>query len=125
MRPIRPVLTSVLGLLALGLASGCSQPSSDFSRDDPAGYTACRDVTASRQVDDDTEREELLATAAAAAAASQTGEIRDTVSPPVDPDALEQVGQEDIGTYTVDEDALVEACEDVGFEPDDVDLEES
>ena len=118
----RRLTVTTLGVLAAGLLAGCNQPSFDFRFDDPSGYNACRDVTASRMSDDDGQRQDLLDTAAAAAAASQTAVIRETVDPPVDPNAQEFIGHEDVGTYTVDEDALVSACDEIGFQTDDVDL---
>ncbi|GAA2723397.1 hypothetical protein [Cellulomonas aerilata] len=118
----RRLTLPVLGVLAAGLVAGCSGPSFDFRTDDPSGYVACRDITASQLTDDDDERERFLETAAASAAASQTGDIRATVDPPVDPNRQEFIGQEDIGQYTVDEDALFQACEDAGFQRDDIQL---
>jgi hypothetical protein len=121
----RRLTLTAMGVLAAGLVAGCSYqpPSFTFRTDDPSGYVACRDATASRLTDDDSEREDFLDTAAAAAAASQTGDIRATVDPPVDPNRQEFVGQEDIGQYTVDEDALLTACEAAGFQTDDIQLE--
>jgi hypothetical protein len=120
----RPTLTA-LGVLTAALVAGCSYqpPSFTFRTDDPSGYVACRDVTASRLTDDDSERDDFLDTAAAAAAAAQTGIIRATVDPPVDPNKQEFVGQEDVGQYTVDADALLQACGEAGFQTDDVQLE--
>ena len=122
MVPTRRLSVLTAGALAAGLLAGCSGPSFSFNRDDPSGYSACRDATASEQTDDDAQRERLLDSAAAQAAAAQTGDIRATVDPPVDEDALETVGADDAGTYTVDVEALLEACVAAGFEPDDVDL---
>jgi hypothetical protein len=110
------------GALAAGLLAGCTQPSFSFNRDDNIGYLACRDGFASQETDDEAQREELLESAAANAAAAQTPSIRDTVDPPVDEDQLERVGPEDRGVYTVDVDALMAACEEVGFNPDDVEI---
>jgi len=110
------------GTLLGGVLAGCTQPSLAFNRDDNLGYTACRDVVAAGMTDDDDERERLLARAAASAAAANSPGIRDTVSPPVDEDQLEQIGSEDT-RYTVDEDALVTACEASGFNAEDVELE--
>lgn len=112
------------GALAAGLLAGCTQPSFSFNRDDNIGYLACRDAVAARASDDGAERDDLLETAAANAAAAQTPSIRETVDPPVDEDQLERVGPEDRGLYTVDVDELVAACEEEGFEPDDVEIPE-
>jgi hypothetical protein len=125
MRDTRRLTLTALGVLVTGLVAGCSYqpPSFTFRTDDPSGYVACRDLTASRLTDDDSARSDFLDTAAAAAAAAQTGIIRATVDPPVDPNRQEFIGQEDIGQYTVDEDALQQACEKAGFQPDDIQLE--
>lgn len=120
----RLTLTALTALTA-GLLAGCSGPSFDFRNDDPSGYLACRDVTASRLTDDADGRDDLLTKAAAEAAASQTGDIRATVDPPVDASKQEFIGHEDLGTYTVDEDALLAACEAAGFQTDDVQLPQS
>jgi hypothetical protein len=121
----RRLTLTALGVLVTALVAGCGyqQPSFTFRTDDPSGYVACRDVTARGLTDDVSEREGFLDTAAAAAAASQTGIIRATVDPPVDPNKQEFIGQEDIGQYTVDEDALLQACKTAGFQTDDVQLE--
>jgi hypothetical protein len=121
----RPTLTALGALTAALLAAGCSGPSFDFRTDDPSGYVACRDLTASRLTEDDGDREHYLETAAVAAAAAQTGGIRATVDPPVDANLQEFIGQEDRGDYTVDADALAEACERAGFQADDVQLASS
>ena len=119
----RRLTLTALGALTAGLlATGCVGGRFDFRADDPSGFLACRDVTASRLTDDEDERQGLLETAAAAAAAAQIAAIRATVDPPVDPNAQEFVGQEDIGEYTVDADALVAACEDAGFRAENVRL---
>jgi hypothetical protein len=123
MSDMRRLALTTLGALTAGLlVTGCVGGRFDFRTDDPSGYVACRDVTASRLTDDDDEREGFLETAAAAAAAAQIAAIRATVDPPVDPDAQEFVGQEDRGVYTVDADALAAACERAGFEADIVQL---
>ena len=114
-----------VGALAAGLLAGCTQPSFALNRDDNIGYIACRDGFAAQQAEDGDDRESLLEAAAAYAAAAQTPDIRATVDPPVDPAQLERVGPEDRGEYTVDVDALMAACEDNGFEPDDVESPES
>ena len=119
---IRRLTAITSGALAAGLLAGCNQPSFSFNRDDAIGYIACRDAVASQAVDDEAEREELLEAAAASAAASQTPDIRDTVDPPVDEDQLERIGPENRGLYTVDVEALLAACQDAGFNPDDVDI---
>ncbi len=110
------------GALAACVLAGCTQSSLAFNRDDNLGYAACRDVVASGLTDDDDRRERLLRSAASSAAAADSPEIRATVSPPVDEDQLEQIGSEDT-EYTVDEDALVAACEASGFNAEDVELE--
>ena len=118
-RTRRPLVITT-GLLVAGLLSGCAQqswaPPLTFKVEDNVGYTACRDLFASRLVDDSEDRERLLVNAAASAAAADSPQIRETVDPPVDEDNLERVGSEDRGTYTVDEDALAEACEQSGFD---------
>lgn len=123
MNSTRRLLAVTAGALAAGLVAGCSQPSFAFRQDDPIGYTACRDAVAAQAMDAGDEFEELMGTIAAAAAASETGDIRDTVSPPVDPEELERVGAEDDRVYSVDVDELLEACEGVGFAADDVEVE--
>ena len=110
------------GVLAVCVLAGCTQPSLTFNRDDNLGYTACRDLFASRLTDDDDRREELLTKAAASAAAADSPAIRATVDPPVDEDRLETIGSED-QEYTVDEEALAQACEESGFNAEDVELE--
>jgi hypothetical protein len=109
------------GALVACLLAGCTQPSLAFNRDDNLGFTACRDLFASRLTDDEDRRRHLLDRAAASAAAADSPEIRGTVDPPVDEDELEQVGSED-QQYTVDEDALAAACERSGFIAEDVEL---
>jgi hypothetical protein len=110
------------GVLLTGLLTGCAQqswaPPLSFKVEDNLGYTACRDLFASRLVEDSERRELLLVNAAASAAAADSPQIRATVDPPVDEDDLERTGSEDRGTYTVDEDALAEACEQSGFDPE-------
>jgi hypothetical protein len=118
----RRLLVTSAGAVVACLLAGCAQTSLTFNRDDNLGYTACRDLFASRLTDDDDRREHLLANAAASAAAADSPGIRATVSPPVDEDRLEQIGSEDT-EYTVDEDALAAACEESGFNADDVELE--
>jgi hypothetical protein len=119
----RRLTLTALGALTAGLlATGCVGGRYDFRTDDPSGYVACRDETASRLTDDDDERDGFLESAAAAAAAAQIASIRATVDPPVDPSAQEFIGQEDRGVYTVDADALAAACERAGFQPGDVRL---
>ena len=120
-RTRRP-LAITTGLLLAGLLSGCAQqswaPPLTFKVEDNVGYTACRDLFASRLVEDSDRQERLLVNAAADAAAAESPQIRATVDPPVDEDNLERTGSEDRGTYTVDEDALAEACEELGFDPE-------
>ncbi len=119
----RRLTLTALGALTAGLlVTGCVGGRFDFRTDDPSGYVACRDVTASRLTDDGDERDGYLESAAAAAAAAQIATIRATVDPPVDANAQEFIGQEDRGEYTVDADALAAACEDAGFQPEDVQL---
>lgn len=108
------------GALAAGLLAGCTQSSFALNRDDNIGYIACRDGVASQVTDDEAQREDLLEAAAASAAAAQTPSIRATVDPPVEEGQLERVGPEDRGLYTVDVEALIAACEEAGFDPDDV-----
>jgi hypothetical protein len=110
------------GALVAGLLAGCTQPSFSYNRDDNIGYIACRDAVAAQSMEDGDERDELLESAAAYAAAAQTPSVRATVDPPVDVDQLERVGPEDRGQYTVDVDELIAACEEEGFNPDDVDI---
>jgi len=111
------------GVLVAGLLTGCAGSPLSFNRDDNVGWTACRDLYASRLVDDEERRERLLVNAAASAAAADSPEIRATVDPPVDEDNLERTGSEERGTYTVDEDALAAACEKKGFTEDEVEVE--
>jgi hypothetical protein len=111
------------GLLVAGLLTACAGAPIAFNRDDNLGWTACRDLYASRLVDDGDRRELLLVNAAASAAAADSPEIRATVDPPVDEDNLERTGSEDRGTYTVDEDELATACEEKGFTEDEVRVE--
>jgi hypothetical protein len=118
----RLTLTALGGLTAALLATGCVGGRFDFRADDPSGFLACRDVTASRLTDDDDERQRLLDTAAAAAASAQIAGIRATVDPSVDPTEQEFIGHEDIGEYTVDADALAAACEEAGFRAENVRL---
>jgi hypothetical protein len=118
----RPALTALGALTAALLVTGCVGGRFDFRVDDPSGYLACRDVTASRLADDNDARERFLAAAAANAAAAQIAGIRGTVDPPVDANRQEFIGAEDRGQYTVDADALAAACEDAGFQPDHVEL---
>ncbi len=122
MVPTRRLTAITAGALAAGLLTGCTQPSFALNRDDNVGYIACRDGWASQQTDDGDRRDALLESAAAYAAAAQTPDIRATVDPPVDATQLERVGPEDRGQYTVDTDALIAACEEAGFEPDDVEV---
>ena len=118
----RRVIVLSSGALVAGLLAGCTQPSFSFNRDDNIGYIACRDGVAAQSMDDGAERDDLLESAAAYAAAAQTPQVRETVDPPVDEDQLERVGPEDRGLYTVDVDELIAACEDAGFNPDDVEV---
>lgn len=122
MVPTRRLTAITAGALAAGLLAGCTQPSFALNRDDNVGYIACRDGWASQQTQDDDRRDGLLESAAAYAAAAQTPDIRATVDPPVDATQLERVGSEDRGDYTVDVEALITACEESGFEPDDVEI---
>ena len=124
MHDTRRLLLPTFGVLAAGLLTGCIGGTFDFRTDDPSGYHACRDVTASRLTEDEEQRERLLDRAAPEAASAQTAAIRDSVDPPVDPDRQENVGHEDVDVYTVDEDALVAACDDAGFRTDWVKLPE-
>jgi hypothetical protein len=108
--------------LAAGLLAGCTQPSFALNRDDNVGFIACRDGFASQQSDDAAQRDRLLESAAAYAASAETPSIRGTVDPPVDEDALERVGPEDRGEYTVDVEELLAACEEAGFESEGVEI---
>lgn len=110
------------GALAAGLLAGCTQPSFALNRDDNVGFIACRDGFASQQSEDAAQRDRLLESAAAYAASAETPSIRGTVDPPVDEDALERVGPEDRGEYTVDVEELLAACEEAGFESEGVEI---
>ncbi|WP_298457495.1 hypothetical protein [uncultured Cellulomonas sp.] len=121
-RTRRP-LAMITGVLAAGLLAGCGGSSFDFRQDDPIGYTACRDAVAAQLLDAGDELDESIGSIAAAAASSQSADIREVVSPPVDAGDLEFVGAEDDRVYSVDLDELLEACQVVGFDPDDVDLD--
>ncbi|MCL3862791.1 hypothetical protein [Actinotalea sp. K2] len=113
-----------LTLAACGSDSDLESTSSSFdlTRDDPLGFTACRDLELAQQSEDPDDRADLLDSAARAAAGSQTGAFRESVSPQPDPERLETAGASDID-YTVDEDALRTACEEVGFDFDLVDAD--
>ena len=112
--------SAVLALTLAGCSSDSSMPSLsqgfDFRHDDPSGYLACRDLALAELTPDDAKRERLLATAAASAAASQSAVILDTVDPEPPPvSAGERIGTARIGDFTVDPEALHQACEESDF----------
>ena len=115
------LLCVATAVLALTL-SGCSSDSRlsslsssfDLRLDDPIGFVACRDlVNASEGASD--ERDALLEAVAAAAAQAESAPIRRTVSPSVEDAERERISAER-GLYTVDTEALLAACRELGFD---------
>ena len=114
------VASAAVALVLAGCSSDSDLPSPsrgfDFRHDDPPGYLACRDLALAELTTDDAKRERLLSTAAASAAASQSEVILATVDPEPPPvSAGERIGTARIGDFTVDPDALHQACEDSDF----------
>lgn len=110
MRTGRTVVLSTVGLLAALTLAGCSS-GGGFEKDDPEAHSACSKFLVDPVMEDVSEDDEFVMVFGTALVVGE--HAAKATSPEVQAAAKELTG---VGQWTIDNEALIQACEDAGYE---------